>query len=820
MTTRTEPVAVSELLSKILERLQVVRGPDARGEHIAWCPFHPDGQGKPPHEPNLHVSERGFICHACGKHGSLDQLARLLGMEVPHDACQGEETYDYRDEDGNLLYQVVRRPSKRFVQRRPDGNGGWVYSLDGTRRVLYRLPELLAWPDDTVFIVEGEKDVETLLRHGLLATTNPCGASKWRDEYSESLTDRDVVILPDNDEPGQKHARAVAKSLAGRARSVKIPGLSGLPRKGDATDWFEQGHSVEELLRLASETPEVDPSATSVADQEDAADQESGSQANRIVSLALGQETELFHDTMGDPSMRIRVNSHSEILHCRSRWVKSWLASLLWHADGKAPNANSIQAALNVLEARARFDGQCYHLSNRVALHDGAIWYDLADSGWRALRVTPSGWETVSEPPTLFRRHKHQKPQVEPVSGGDLRRFLDFVNIQGEPDRLLCLVYLVSCFVPDIPHPIPDVHGPHGAAKSTFFRLIRRVCDPSCVELLGFPRDSAELVQQLSHHWCAFYDNVSRVPNQVSDVLCRAVTGEGFSKRELYSDDEDVIYQFKRCVGLNGINVVARKPDLLDRSILIRLDPIAPEHRKSETDLYAEFDEALPRILGGVFNTLAEAMRWRPQVVLPALPRMADFALWGCAIAEALGCDHEMFLETYQQNALIRNEEILDSSPVAAALTAFLENGHEWRGTATDLLGCLETVANDHRIDTRCDAWPKAANSLTRRLNEVASNLAVEGISVDYETNGKQRLIVIRKAPENIVNTVNTVKDRPNRACTGVSPAPDPDDSLTVFPAQLQIPSDAEHQIRAQADDTDDTDDISRDSFSGGSRLS
>ena len=250
-----------QLLEQVLLELKVVRGPDRRGEYTAWCPFHPDGQGKPPHQPNLQVSVRGYVCHACDAKGGLVALARHLGTPEDSSPKRPVATYDYRDEEGGLLSQVVRLPGKRFRQRRPDGVGGWIWNLDGIRRVLYRLPELMARTDDTVCLCEGEKDCDQLMSVGFLATTNPGGAGKWSDEYCAFLKDRDVVILPDNDEPGRKHSVSVASAVFGQARSVKIMLLPGLPEKGDVTDWLDAGHTVDELLRLVESSPRWEPIA-------------------------------------------------------------------------------------------------------------------------------------------------------------------------------------------------------------------------------------------------------------------------------------------------------------------------------------------------------------------------------------------------------------------------------------------------------------------------------------------------------------------------------------------------------------------------------
>jgi DNA primase len=146
-------------------------------------------------------------------------------------------TYPYRDEGGNLLFEVVRFEPKAFRQRRPV-EGGWEWGLGGTRRVIYRLPEVLeaGARGRQIIIVEGEKDADLLARLGLASTTSPCGAGKWRDEYSRLLAGFDATIVPDSDVAGRRHAHQVAASLCDATRSVRIVELpSGFK---DASDFF------------------------------------------------------------------------------------------------------------------------------------------------------------------------------------------------------------------------------------------------------------------------------------------------------------------------------------------------------------------------------------------------------------------------------------------------------------------------------------------------------------------------------------------------------------------------------------------------------
>jgi putative DNA primase/helicase len=171
-------------------------------------------------------------------------------------------TYDYRDAGGDLIFQAVRMKPKSFRQRRPDpdGKNGWTWNLKDVAPFPYRLPELLAAsPEEPVFLAEGEKDADRLAKSGLIASTNPMGAGKWRESYSAHFKGRDVVILPDNDQFGREHAEAVARSLYQLARSVKVIELPDLAEKGDVSDWLDRGHTIADLRARASEAPTWTP---------------------------------------------------------------------------------------------------------------------------------------------------------------------------------------------------------------------------------------------------------------------------------------------------------------------------------------------------------------------------------------------------------------------------------------------------------------------------------------------------------------------------------------------------------------------------------
>lgn len=211
---------------------------------------------------SVRPKERTWYDHESGEGGGFLDLYEKVHGEKPDVDASIATTYDYHTPDGALLFQVVRKVPKKFLQRRPDGAGGWIWKMAGVVRVPYRLPELMRAPSDQpVFLCEGEKDCDALRARGLVATTNPGGAGKWLPHMSAYLRGRNVIVLPDNDQAGEDHALDVAGKLHGIARSITIHRLSGLPEKGDASDWLAAGGDIAELLSItpASAPPTSEP---------------------------------------------------------------------------------------------------------------------------------------------------------------------------------------------------------------------------------------------------------------------------------------------------------------------------------------------------------------------------------------------------------------------------------------------------------------------------------------------------------------------------------------------------------------------------------
>ena len=244
----------------LLSKLENVQSSKNGEQYSARCPAHDDNRNS----LSVGIGEHGRILLDCKAGCDVADVVRALGMKMSdltpstpavHAKSKVKETYDYRNEDGDVVVQVCRYEPKDFRQRRPDRREGWVWDAKGVKHVPYRLPELCeAKKSAIVYIVEGEKDAEALHAIGCVATCNIGGAGKWRDAYNEHFRGRKVVVIPDNDSAGRNHAEDVAKNLDGVAKSVKVVHLPRGDDKADVSDWLEDGHTKTDLIKLAKRT--------------------------------------------------------------------------------------------------------------------------------------------------------------------------------------------------------------------------------------------------------------------------------------------------------------------------------------------------------------------------------------------------------------------------------------------------------------------------------------------------------------------------------------------------------------------------------------
>lgn len=474
-------------------------------------------------------------------------------------------------------------------------------------------------------------------------------------------------------------------------------------------------------------------------------DSENGKKSQADILIDLVSQAEFFSDYSEETYCSIRVDEHVEVYKLSTLKFKMWLTKIFFDETGKAITAESMKQVLGVSNMKALIEGQSRQVSKRCIKYGEKIYYDLCNEQWNIVEINEVGWNIIDNNLPRFVRNKNMKAQVVPEKFDDLFILNNFYRFKNKDDKILHMVDIVTKFIPDIPHPIVVIYGEKGSSKTTSMRKDRNIVDPAIRDIVSMPTSNSDLGIVLNNNYMPCFDNIDNISAGKSDILCMAATGGGFSKRKLYTDDDETILFFKDCVVLNGINVVATRPDLLDRSILLELERIPDNERKDEETVLREFNNAKPKILGAIFTTLSKAMKLYKSIKLEKLGRMADFTKWGYAIAEVAGIGGEKFLKAYLNNQNRANDEAVGSNPVASTIIALMENKNKWEGTVSELLDKLSRIAYEEKIDVNSKLWPNEPNVLSRRLNEVKSNLLLYGISYIIRHHSKGKKITIIK---------------------------------------------------------------------------
>lgn len=475
----------------------------------------------------------------------------------------------------------------------------------------------------------------------------------------------------------------------------------------------------------------------------------------KIVEALNGGNAKLFHDQYQDTYLSPDGSGRS-VLALRSRSFTDWLGRYCYVEFGQVLSSDVSTKVTNTLSGLALFGGSMIELQIRATKLDSSLWYDLGDS---AVLVTPNHWEVLDRPKIIFKRLPHQNNQITPAESENIGRVLEYVNLKDEDDQLLFLVYLVAAFIPGFPHPLLIVHGAQGAGKTTPMRILKTLIDPSKLQGLPPPSKPDDFVHVAAKHYFLFYDNLSAMPAWLSDTLARACTGDSFSKRALYTDDDDVIYSFQRTIAINGINQVVTRSDLLDRSVLLNLERIPEDKRIEESVFWESFNKDKPEILGAIFAVLSRAIESYPDVQVDKLPRMADFYRWGCAISIALGRPKEDFMRAYQANISNQHDEAIESSPVAQAIIELMHGKQSWQGTPTELLDELNSLS-ETPLHAKNAGLPQHPNWLSRNLTTLQPNLFARGLLVERKDSARPRKIVIKNTvATDVLSELSVVTD-------------------------------------------------------------
>jgi hypothetical protein len=481
-------------------------------------------------------------------------------------------------------------------------------------------------------------------------------------------------------------------------------------------------------------------------------------QADILVGLA--EAYDLYRTPDEEAAADIEINGCRQSGLTNTRWFKRQLRKSFYEATGGAVSAESLQAALGIIEARAINDGEVRQVAVRVGVLEDIIYLDLCRPDWRAVEINKTGWRIIARPEIRFLRTPDMRALPEPVRGGSVKPLRKLLNIRdgddGDDDFILGVAFLLACLRGRGPYPIMVVTGEQGTAKSTRSSLLRSVIDPSKPTLRALPRDERDLVIAARTRLMLAYDNISSLSWALSDAFCRISTGAGFGTRVLRTDSEEITFEGARPLLFNGIEDIVDRPDFAERSIFSVCEVIEKKDRRREAEVWADFDLEHPAILGALLDAVVVGLKRFSEVRPAELPRMADFAHWALACEPALW-KPGTFMKAYDANIRDAIESVLEASPVAGAVRKLMAKREEarqlepWSGTSTDLLALLTPLVGAKVAEA--PTWPRNARALSGRLRRAASFLRQTGIHIDFtrEAHTGERKTTITKvitAPE------------------------------------------------------------------------
>ena len=271
------------------------------------------------------------------------------------------------------------------------------------------------------------------------------------------------------------------------------------------------------------------------------------------------------------------------------------------------------------------------------------------------------------------------------------------------------VAWLTAAMRPVGPYPILVLQGEQGSSKSTLARILRLLIDPQVCPLLTEPQSTRDLLVTAFNGWLLAYDNISTIPDWMSDAFCQLGFGGGFSGRELYSNDERSVIYAQHPVMLNGIEDFVRRGDMRDRCVILQLHPILSTNRRAEHEFWRSFEADYPRILGGVLDLIVAGLRALPTVRCADLPRMADYARWGVALCSGLNAPAETFLTEYNHNRQNATVSELEDSAIARAILLAVTQVRRWVGTPATLHEVLTAIVGKKVAASA--RWPKSVSA-------------------------------------------------------------------------------------------------------------
>jgi hypothetical protein len=596
---------------------------------------------------------------------------------------------------------------------------------------------------------------------------------------------REVILLAENDENGANQ-RALDKAcpvLAEQGLKVRVAAPpAGFKDFNDLAGPTKAGREPSGLMiakTIIEAAPEWRPKRGKGANP---TARKQASQASFLVDLAASR-CDLFCDPSGEAYASFvaapDTGAHRETHRIRSKGFNMWLRSLFYAERDAAPSSEAMASAVKTMMAKAHFDGDRRDVYLRTAPLEGMIYLDMCDPLWRAIEIDVDGFRIVDDPPLHFRREAGMlalpaPSKIDPKKG--IERLREVLRLRDKRDFVIIAAWLLAALAGRSPYAVLSFLGEPGATKTSAAYAVRSIIDPNASPLRTKPKDPHDVFVAATHSLVVGYNNLSGLPDWLSDTICVVSEGSGESRRELFTDADESLIVACAPFLLTGIENVVKRGDLAQRTLYVHLASVPDGERLTEQTFKARFNRAHADLLGALCAAASAGLRNEKSLKLDSLPRLATFFHWASACERALWRRGE-FRRAFAANAKDATEDVIEGEQAASVFRRFMAERGNWTGTATQLLADLVAFvrrpvreaeaahaqavkdkddaakektaaalreARETARDVLGDGWPKAPNALTGKLKRASPALRNAGVRIDWPTrHGEKKIIKI-----------------------------------------------------------------------------
>ena len=733
-----------------------------------------------PTERPLTPAEQNEICRAIK--AAEDEYEKLRAKLQAEAAIKARRMWDDADKASSDHRYCARKqvaPHKLKMWRFQDGgnpllvpmysegklrNSQFVH-LDGRKHGLKggQVSDCHFWiarPDkveeQVIVICEGWATAQTIFQATGYAVCMTFGANnlvsvaKW---VREKYPDHRIIVGADDDwkafdNPGMSAAHAAARAVGG---VVAVPEF-GDDRGDTDTDFNDVmvAHGGFEAVKQAFDNA-VAPDEDEDDEEDDDAKKKPDKQALALVKMVPPTTPHggLFRTRDQVGYVDLVINDHRETMRIRSVSFKRWLVHQYYLKTEGSPSGEAVRSAIELVEAKAQFDPEVpvRDVFVRVGEHGGKIYLDLGDDAWRAVEIGSDGWRMVNDPPVRFRRAPGMLALPEPTRGGSIESLRPFVNVGSDDDFVLLVALILAGLRGRGPYPMLKPWGEPGSAKSTLMDFSRALVDPHKVTRRRLPRDDRDLYIGANNGHVLSYDNVSRLPEWLSNAFCNLSTGGGHATRQLFTDTDEQLFDTTKLVMLNGVENFPVKHDFAERCIVLELPVIKDVARRLEEELKAEFERVRPAILGALLQVVSHGLKALPDTHSETgWSRMADFERWITACEGGTDWKPGTFKAAYAANRQKTIYSAIDDDPIATAIRELVTDKRpEWSGTTGELLAQLTALVGEQQAKSK--TWPSEPRGLTSCLQNAKASLRRVGIRIlRGKRTSKGPLIILRRS--------------------------------------------------------------------------